>query len=505
MPLLGLTLELGQQTPRLVLQPPAVSSAAQDAIDIYESCGQRLDPWQETGLRVGLGELEDLTWASFENCVICQRQNGKGAIIEALCLASLFIWGNQVTVYSAHRGDTARATFRRIRALIEGTPDLARRCLPINDSDEVITLVGGARLEFRTRTKSGGRGLTGELVILDEALMVDPDQLASLVPTLLARPYASLWYFSTVPASADQHLCTVRARAVAGDSRLSWVEWGNDAGVALDDVEAMKRANPALGIRITIDRLVDLRKILGDEAFATECLGIWPDMRAGTTLNPATWKTMLDPDSRRAAGGDVFIAFDMTPKREHGSVGMWGLRDDQLEHMQLVDYRPGVDWMVDRLGELAEVLRPALFVVERRNGAYAMVEDLAVQYGIREPHDPTCEDCKKRRCTNGAHRRALGRGNLLVLETAGVSDAVGQFIDGFRRTPAPYRHIGQKPLDDAVENVKAREVGDAGQLAWGRKISAVDIGPVAVVSYGKYGAAQWLFRQTKDKPRSKIW
>jgi hypothetical protein len=483
-----LSVLLGQQTPRLQLVPPCVSSAAQDAVDIYQSTGQLLDPWQELCLQVGCGERADTSWAAFEVGVICQRQNGKGADIEAICLASLFVWGNLVTIYSAHRGDTARATFRRIRALIESTPDLSRRVHPISDSDEVITLVGGGRLEFRTRSGSGGRGLTGDLVILDEALELNAEQIAALVPIMLARPYAQMWYFSTVPASADQHLCAVRARVVAGGQRLAWAEWGNDSGVGLDDPGALAAANPALGIRITLERLQDLRGILGDEKFSTECLGIWPEMNVGTVLNPAIWRNMFDAFSHRADGADLVIAFDMTPMREFGSVGMFALRSDGLEHMQLVDYRPAVDWMVSRLAELNATLAPALFVVERKNGAYALLDDLAA-VGIREAEKP----------------QELNRGELLVLEAGEMSDAVGQFIDGYRRHPAPYRHIGQEPLKTAVDNARTRPIGDSGQIAWSRKLSGVDIGPIVVVTEAKYGHAAWLTRRAKVIPRSKVW
>ena len=187
MPYLDSSQLRGAQTPRLELRPFEVSNAAQDAVDLFELTGERLDEWQKRCLEIGCGESAEGNWAAFQVGVIAQRQNGKGAIIEALMLASAYVWGNRVTIYAAHRGDTARATFRRVRALIERTPDLARRTKPISDSDEVITLLGGGRLEFRTRTRSGGRGLTGDLVILDEALELDLDQIASLLPTLAAR------------------------------------------------------------------------------------------------------------------------------------------------------------------------------------------------------------------------------------------------------------------------------------------------------------------------------
>lgn len=464
----------GQQTPRLQLAPPCVSNAAQDAIDMYELCGRRLDDWQELSLRVGCGETcaADAAWASFENGIIVQRQNGKGAVIEALCLASLFVWGNAVTVYSAHHGDTVEKTFRGIKRLIEDTPDLARRCKPINDSDTVIELIGGGRLEFRIRTRAGGRGLTGDLVIIDEALEVDPEQIASLVPILLSVPHAQLWYFSTVPQHADAHLCAVRARVQAGAPRLAWAEWGVDSDADLDDPAVIAQANPALNIRITLERVQDLRGILGDAKWRTECAGIWPEKIAGAVLSAAAWAKMADLESRRA--GDVVITFDVSQLRDHGTIAMYGLREDGLEHMQLVDYAPGIDWMVPRAAELKEELDPLAFAFNEKNGARALMPALK-EVGIAPPEDPEQPQ----------------RGDLFVLTLAQAADAVGGFIDGFNRKPPTYRHLNQEPLNDAVKAVKARPIGDAGQIAWGRRLSGVDIGPIEGVTDGKYVYETW--------------
>lgn len=465
---------VGQQTPRLQLAPPCASNAAGDAIALYEACGRRLDEWQELSLRVGCGETcaQDASWASFENGIIVQRQNGKGAVIEALCLASLFVWGNAVTVYSAHHGDTVAKTFRGIRVLIENTPDLARRCKPINDSDTVIELITGGRLEFKIRTRAGGRGLTGDLVIIDEALEVDPDQLASLVPILLSIPHAQLWYFSTVPQHADQHLCAVRARVQAGAPRLAWAEWGVDSDADVEDPAVIAQANPALNIRITLERIQDLRGILGDAKWRTECMGIWPDKVAGAVLSAAAWAKMADLESRRA--GDVVITLDVSQLRDHGTIAMYGLREDGLEHMQLVDYAPGIDWMVPRAAELKEELNPLAFAFNEKNGARALAPALK-EVGIAPPEDPEQPQ----------------RGDLFVLTLTQAADAVGLFIDGFNRKPYRYRHLNQEPLNDAVKAVKARPIGDAGQIAWARRVSDVDIGPIEAVTDGKYVYETW--------------
>jgi len=494
--------DFGDVPPRFVLTPSMTSSRAQDAIDIYEAAGGKLDEWQEGCIRNGCGLRADLNWASFENTVIVQRQNGKGAVIEALILASLFVWGNAKTIYAAHRLDTAQSTFSRVRALVESTPDLARRCRPINDSDFSITLLTGATVEFKTRTAAGGRGLTGDLVILDESLELNPEQIASLVPTLLARDFAQLWYFSTVPQFGDQHLCTVRARAQEGDSGLSYVEWGVDKGADLDDLVALAKANPGLGIRISLERLRHLRKILGDEKFQTECMGIWPELAANAALSPSKWKTMLDVTSRLAPGSDVVLSLDMTPMREYGTIGVHGWRADGLELVRVVDYAPDVDWMVDRAGILHEALDPVLWVIDKRNGVHAFLDQLAGK-GIRVL-DVAAVKALTGRVEDEAKVPEIPRGGLLLLDGQLVSDAVGQFIDVFNRKPAsPLRHVGQEPLDLAIPNVQAK-VGEHGQIGWARKLSTVNIGPVVTVTNARLGSHLWLARP-KPKALQKPW
>ena len=74
---------IGSQTPRFQLAPPAVSSAAREAIDLCDQAGMPLDLWQQNVCDLMLGERSDGSWAAFEFGLIVPRQNGKGAVLEA--------------------------------------------------------------------------------------------------------------------------------------------------------------------------------------------------------------------------------------------------------------------------------------------------------------------------------------------------------------------------------------------------------------------------------------
>jgi phage terminase large subunit-like protein len=266
---------------------------------------------------------------------------------------------------------------------------------------------------------------------------------------------------------------------------LAWAEWGADDGAAPDDVAALRAANPALGIRITLERLQDLRGILGEDKFKTECMGIWPKASKGMRLDLKLWADMRDPGSHRAPGADVVIGWDWAPMRDYASIGMWTVRSDELEHVQLVDYRPDTGWVVERLVELGEVLDPVLFVVQRANGGHDIVDELPFVVA----KDPT---------------KPLGRGEVLVLNSWEASTAVGQMFNACRAEPGVLRHVDQAALNLAVENVQTRPVGDAGQLALGRKISTVDVSPFAAITWARYGGAQWQIRKPQKKARAFI-
>jgi hypothetical protein len=65
------------------------------------------------------------------------------------------------------------------------------------NGEERIEMNGGARLLFKARTKTGGRGLTGDKVILDEAFALQPGHMGALLPTLSVRPDPQVLYGSS--------------------------------------------------------------------------------------------------------------------------------------------------------------------------------------------------------------------------------------------------------------------------------------------------------------------
>lgn len=465
----------GEQRPRICCVPPAVSSTGREAIDLARLAGLVLDPWEEYVLAESLGEDERGRWAAFEVGLVVARQNGKGAILEARELAGLYLLNERLIIHSAHEFATSEEHFRRVRDLIEGTPELSSRVkkngIKQSHGQEGIELVGGNRIKFRTRTKGGARGFTGDLVVFDEAMYVQTAAHGAILPTLSAKSITGnpqVWYTaSAVDQWIHDHglvLARVRERALGGDDpSLAYFEWSIDCENpedvtderALDPAE-WARANPGLGIRISAEHVALEQRAMDGRTFAVERLGVgdWPssDGLGVAVFEFNAWRQQADMDS--AVVGKSQIAFDVTPDRSYGSIGRAGVREDGKKHVELVERSRGTGWMVDRLMELAE------------------------EFDCREP---ICDGAGPA----GSLIPKLEREGLRpkVLTAKEHAQACGSFFDEFEDDHQ--RHVPDPDLDAAVKGAAKRSLGDA--WAWSRKSAAVDISPLVVITVASWG------------------
>ncbi len=271
---------LGDQRPRLCSVPPCVSSEGGRVADLAEAAGLVLDDWERWVLEEGLGRCAGDQWAAFEKALIVSRQNGKGAVLEALELAALFLddFGVDLILHSAHEFKTAAEAFRRVQARIENHPSFRRRVRQVylQRGAESIELKNGKRLRFIARSGGSGRGFSADLVILDEAYELGDAAMAALLPTLSARPNPQIWYTSTAGLPTSTQLGAVRARGLRGDDpALAFFEWSVDPDdYDPADPRCWAQANPGLGIRITPEYIGKERAALAPDEFARERLSV---------------------------------------------------------------------------------------------------------------------------------------------------------------------------------------------------------------------------------------
>jgi hypothetical protein len=503
----------GSQTPRVANYPPYAVTEALDVIDLAASAGLHLDEWQQYVLTHGLGTDLSGQWTARKVSTWVPRQNGKGSVIEALELAWLFLYGEELIVHSSHQHRTSARAYRRLELIIRRAPHLLKKVKQFRQAngEQQIELFDGRMLQYTTRSASAIRGFSAGKIVLDEAQELNSDQMAAILPAVSAMPNWQVWFFGTPPNDPEAWAYGLRSDGELGTARLAHFDWGADLNPTkpadrerAKDRDLWYACNPALGGRIEVETVEDECKPSGlGDRFAIERLGAWlPQLEGGALLDPTLWAKMRAEGAKRV--GDLTLSVDVTPLLDHGSIGLYcptgGFLDESgdlvptgREHVQLVDYREGVDWIPGRLAELVEVLDPIAVVLDHKNGAHAMLD------AIREAWLQRCEETGRDpglALTVPDDPEQPRRGQILVMETQDVVDAVGQFVQAFRS--GAFQHVGQAPLDSAIKNVKPRQIGDSGQIAYGRKASEVDIGPAQVVTQGRYGHRAWADLVTSD-------
>ena len=315
---------------------------------------------------------------SIRDIGICApRQNLKTGVLKMAALGWLYLLELPLVVWSAHEYPTAQEAWRDLCMLIEDNPDLDREVLRTprgktgikGGGDELIELKGNRRIKFKARTHDGGRGLTGDRVILDEAMKLQGGTIAALVPTLRAVPDPQLVFAGSAGLLESAHWRSVRDRGrPGGDAGLAWYEWGDlrpwecgsaecahgldSVDCALDDEDRLRACNSALGRRMTMDSLRADRRTFAafPVKYATETLGWWEDPPDTDAIDDvlAGWAeagTDASPTAPLALGIDVSADMRSAALVIYGA----GVLD-------IADYRrnAGMSWVAGRVAELRQ-------------------------------------------------------------------------------------------------------------------------------------------------------
>lgn len=482
------SVRLGVQRPQIVHLPPDVVSldAATETIELADSytiCdGHPLDESQRFTLRAALGERADGSWAASTVADFEPRQNGKNDTCNARELAGLILFGERLLIHTAHEFPTANESFLRLVAVFENWDDLRRKVARIRyaNGEQGIELLDGARLKYRARTGGSGRGFArADLVVYDEAQKLAPEHVAASAPAKLANKNSQAWYLGSGGMENSVNAWRLRKRALSGDGgRLAYVEHTAEH-VSVDaegkvvsyrpdvlDREAWAAANAAYGYRITDEKLLDLYGELGPDLFARECLCIWDplleDEVEQLVIDPEDWLAVTDLSS--VALDPVVFGIDASPDRRWATICVAANRRGGGQHIEVVDRRSGVPWLVNRIVELKKAWPDSAVVIDPISPAGSIIVELeALEIEVTKA------------------------------TTQAVVASCGAFLDATKPESRtlhyrPTEH--QAAMSAAVFAARKRDVGSA--WAWDRKNSESDITPLvaATLAFGALPAAK---------------
>lgn len=333
---------LGSQEPRLSLIPDGDTTRGDEAVKFARWAGMTLYPWQEDLLRDMCRTDARGRWAAREAIAILARQNGKGEVLVARELAGIYLFGEKTILHTAHFMDTAIDAQKRLFEVIEGNDDLyywweddphtpGLPHMSKTNGKENITFPNRAMVYFRTRTAKTGRGLSMDLLILDECFDLPKEIYAALSKLIRARESAQTVFISS-PVNREAHFhgavfSAKRWAAIDGAKRTLFKEWSMDEDDDPFEQSTWVKTNPSLVDEGQGAQLADIESDAASakksavlrESFIIETLGTgnWYP-RDGDTMDgfvPIVEFTEWAQHARPAptAVTDSFLAVDVTP------------------------------------------------------------------------------------------------------------------------------------------------------------------------------------------------
>lgn len=483
---------------------------------ICELAGFSPDPEQRLCLDAIFALDKNGKSAAYSVGIICCRQNLKTGLIKMCELGWLFVADERLIVHSAHEFDTASEAFRDLDNLISGSEFLSKRVkrTTTGNGKESIELYSGARIKFKARTKGGGRGLSGGKVVLDEAYALKPEHMGALLPLLSAQPDPQVIYASSAGRPESEVLRGIRDRGRSGrEGRMFYAEWcmpdPKDAcddgdsctheldvqGCGLDKPEMTQLSNPQQGRRIALQTIRDERRELPPAEFGRERAGWWDDPADGVSVIDAEdWQACAREESKikgrfsvgvsvRTDGlaASISVAGDSRSKKDAGrTVG------------ELIERRPGTDWVVPRLAEIFKKRRrkAAVLVLDPTSLAGGFLEDLrtAGLLAASADDDTTFEVCGRDETPVGDNSR------LHLVGGREYAQACVALVNSIRE--GTFRHLDQAPLNESVEGARTRPLADA--WAWKRKDATVDIAPIDSITLARLGFVLFGHEQSPE-------
>lgn len=353
----------GNQLPTERVVPASVSNDVLDTLDLLGEAGFEFFDWQAVLLESWLGVLPNGRWAAPTCGNQTPRQNGKTRVLVGRAATEMIFFDGTV-IYTAQLQKTSTETFEEAASLFD-TKALRKFLAPHGIRTalgrEEIRLKSGARMKFLARTKNGGNGQHGSLLVFDEAQYLDTAAQGSFLPAISAcrtKRGPQTIYNGNAPEAGDAAIVfeRIRADALSGKAKkTAWTSWGAPSSAELpnvDDRALWERVNPSWGVLIHEDIVEAEHEALEPEQFAHQRLG-WIRQRiahAGALIAAESWDALAVDEAPESWDR---LAFGVRFSSDGQSVALAAcVADDWGAHVEFMREEPtngGISWLVEWL------------------------------------------------------------------------------------------------------------------------------------------------------------
>lgn len=451
---------MGNQEPSARIAPNYTKSDGGDAERVLRIGGMILDPWQSDVMMDWLAVNPIGKWV----CKTCggsvPRQNGKTGLIQSRAEAGMILY-NEIVIYTAHLQKTATETFEEMANFFD-SPKLRKYLSDIKTAlgREQIILKSGARVKFLARTRNGGRGQHGDLLIFDEAQELNESEQASFIPAISASLNPQTIYIGTPPEpqSDGSVFRGLRDKALNGETRsTAWFEFSVDEIGDVKDQTRWAETNPALGRRILLTTIEGECEQMPPDTFARERLGWWSPVvehKEDPAIPADVWKDAMSHEPKpngKTAYGIKFTA-DGAEVILCGAV----VPEDGKARISIIDRQPtgrGTGWLADWLNQRYKAA--CCVVIDGRNGADVLVDKISDVWRMK--------------------------GTVIRPTARDMVAAVGTLTDALNERTVTW-YAGQDDLNDSALTSVKRQIG--GGYGFGGENPA----PIEAAALALYGA-----------------
>jgi hypothetical protein len=493
---------LGSEVPR-IYTPPAReltphTTHGYSAIAFAEGLGFRLFPWQKWLLLHALELDPNNDLYRFRTVIVeVARQSGKTTVMVLLALWAMFVRDSRMVIGTAQDLANSERAWSEAVEIAQGNDELAAMIAKVvRGHPKSMQLINGPEYRVASASRRGGRGFSGDLILLDELREHQSfDSWAAVTKTTMARPRAQTWAFSNAGDSMSVVLKFLRAQAhrdlrwpdgdadksilgeldvdmqellaSAGDLSLGWFEWSAPPTAKRTDQRAWAMANPSMNhTDVTPDCVTDrslLHALRTDPpaVFDMECLCRWSSMADAGPWPEGSWAATLD-NTARPVGRQV-VCVDVSWNRLRTYIARAGRDEADSTVVGIAEDRAGTDWV---LGWLLAQRDSYEQIVIQANGA---------------PVTSLYTELENAMLPDGTPAKLP----LLDWKGSDLASATGIMFD--RLDQRKIRHLAHPGLDSAATTA-AVKILSAGSWLIDRAKSANDAAPLQAAIGAVWGA-----------------
>lgn len=388
----------------------------------------KLFPWQEWLLVHGLELNEDGAYRWRVVCVEIARQSGKTMVLIIMALWHIYALKSRTVIGTAQDLANAEKVWKEAVALAQADEELAE-LIPSDGvylghpkQFQIVHNQDGKEItsEYRVSaaTRRGGRGFSGDLILLDELREHQNwDSWAAVTNTMNARPKAQCWAFSNAPDAFGVVLRYLRALAHRelgwpdGDEDIQgqvlgevealpefedmpavefdtgFFEWSMAPGLPRNNPDGLAQANPSMNHTEVTENCITYRALISGLRTSPAHIAEAEICCRETTLGvggpfpEGSWAASEDAGAKPAVGSKIVVCVEVSNRREQTYITRAGMGEVNVDGTKTAvvgvrEDRPGTDWVKNYLVENRKSF--AAVVIRSGSGAPAgaLLKDL---------------------------------------------------------------------------------------------------------------------------------